>query len=261
MGGQTLRAAYVTRPLDFLLPAILIVGSGFVLAAPGVEERNAGNAGAVAPSTDQSIAVFEQFQQFQSEIETLTGRVEQLEHALGQARDQDRARYLDLDARIKALELAAQKPAAEAGAATVPAAAAAAGTALPAATDDEKALFDRALALVREKKYDAAIDQFEQQLKLFPRGELAPTAMYWLGEMWLVASVPDAPKAGRYFYRVYNEYPKSTRASAAMYRHGLLQCQGDELAKGRVTLNKVIIQYSASQDAKLAEMALQQQCK
>lgn len=223
---------------------------------PGVEERpavNATTAGALpgAGSSDLSVTVFEQFQQFQAQIEALTGRVEQMEHELRQARDQERARYVDTDARLKALEQAAKQRPADA---VVPA------DTVPAVGDDEKVLFDRALVLVREKKYDDAIGTLEQQLRQFPRGELAPAAMYWLGEMWLAASNPDAPKAGRYFYRVYNEFPKSARASAAMYRHGLLQCQ-DDAPKGRVTLNKVIIQYAGTPDAKLAENALKQQCK
>lgn len=225
--------------------------------APGVEERPAGRpaatgtAPAAAGAADVSVAVFEQFQQFQSQVEVLTGRVEQLEFELRQAREQERARYVDLDARLKALEQSARQRPAESAAAADPA---------PAGADDEKALFDRGLAQVREKKYDAAINAFEVQLKQFPRGELAPTAMYWLGEMWLAASTPDAAKAGRYFYRVYNEFPKSPRAGTAMYRHGLLQCQ-DDVPKGRVTLNKVVIQYAGSPDAKLAENALKQQCK
>ncbi|MFZ5723139.1 MAG: YbgF trimerization domain-containing protein [Pseudomonadota bacterium] len=245
------------RSIRFLFFAGLLAGPLSVTAGqagPGVEERPAVTAArAAADAPDISIAVFEQLQQFQSQVEALTGRIEQLEHALTQAREQEKARYLDTDARLKQLEQA--KPAA-----AVPAATAEPPAATPAATagSDEKTLFEQARALVREKKYDAAIDAFGEQLKQFPRGELVPSAMYWLGEMWLVASAPDAPKAGRYFYRVYNEFPKSSWAGTAMYRHGLLQCQGEEASKGRVTLSKVLIQYPGSQDAKLADAALKQ---
>lgn len=248
-----LRTLVVTLPL--LLPLAATAGQ----AGPGVEERPAVTAATAAAATqDLSVAVFEQLQQFQSQIETLTGRIEELEHALQQAREQEKARYLDTDARLKQLE---QQVAKAAAAAATPAAVDA-----PAATEstvdgDEKAVYDRARALVREKKFDEAIAVFNQQLKQFPQGELAPSAMYWLGEMWLVAAVPDAAKAGRYFYRVYNEFPKSTWAGTAMYRHGILQCQADETAKGRVTLSKVPLQYPGTQDAKLADAALKQQCK
>lgn len=242
------------------LPMALAIGSAVfavpVSAAPGVEERSAGIM-AAAPAVDTSVAVFEQLQRFRQEVEDLTGRVEQLEHQLRQAREQERARYVDLDGRIvtleKAAEKAEQKPAADAPAVAV------APDATPAG-DDEQALFDKALALVREKKYDDAIGAFEQQLKRFPAGELVPTTMYWLGEMWQVATTPDAPKSGRYFYRVYNEHPKSSRAAAAMYRHGLVLCQ-DDVAKGRLTLSKLLLQYRDAPEAALAESALKNQCK
>ncbi len=240
---------------------------------PGIEDRptvtpGTPAAGGAAPrgtgfpdggsSPDISVTVFEQFQQFQAQIEALTGRIEQLEHALQQSREQERARYIDLDSRLKVLEQAAKQRPVDASVASVPGAV---GPTEDEQIDPEKAQFDRALSLVREQKYDDAIGAFEQQLKQFPRGELAPVAMYWLGEMWLVASRPDVAKAGRFFRRVYNEYPKSNRASVAMYRHGLIQCQNDEVPPGRVTLNKVIVQYPGSQDAKAADLALKQQCK
>lgn len=242
-------------------------------SGPGIEERPTVTPGLPAAdgaalrstvssdagsSPDISVTVFEQFQQFQMQIEALTGRIEQLEHALQQSSAQERARYVDLDSRIRALEQAAKQRPVDASSASVP------GAVEPTDTeqiDPEKAQFDRALSLVRAQKYDDAIDAFQQQLKQFPRGELAPVAMYWLGEMWLVASRPDVAKAGRFFRRVYNEYPKSSRASLAMYRHGLIQCQNDEVPSGRVTLNKVIVQYPGSQDAKAADIALKQQCK
>lgn len=234
--------------MGLLLAVPVFAGS----VGPGVEERSAVTpAGSAAAAQDLSVTVFEQLQQYQGQIEALTGRIEELEHALRQAREQEKARYLDLDARLKQLEQGA-RPAAAEGTAAAPAA---------DVVSDEQATYDRATTLVREKKYDDAITAFEQQLKQFPRGERAPMAMYWLGQMWLVASTPDAPKAGRYFHRVYNEFPKSLYAGNAMYRHGLLQCQQDETAKGRVTLSKVLVQYPGSPDAKLAESALRQQCQ
>lgn len=239
--------------LLWVLPAPAVMASE---AGPGIEERPAVTAATTAAAAqDLSTSVFQQLQDYQSQIEKLNGRIEELEHALAQEREQEKTRYLDTDARLKQLEQAKQQPAVAAAAPVAEAPAAAAGD------NDEKAAFERARGLVREKKYDDAISAFEQQLKQFPRGELAPSAMYWLGEMWLVASKPDAPKAGRYFYRVYNEYPKSNWAPTAMYRNGVLQCQGGEVPKGRVILSKVLVQYPGSPDAKLAESALKQQCQ
>lgn len=256
---------HLSLPMAFAIGSVVFAAD--VFAAPDVEERSAGGGGSASAGGDLSVVVFEQFQQFQSQVEALTGRVEQLEHELKVAREQEKARYVDLDARVGSVEKSVEA-AAKAAEQAVKAQAAAAETgdkpaAGPAGTvteGDEQSLFDAGLALVKEKKYDDAITAFEQQLKRFPRGELAPTAMYWLGEMWRVASTPDLPKAGRYFYRVYNEYPKSSRASAAMYLHGLLTCQEDP-AKGRAILNRVLINHPSSKDAGLAENALKNQCQ
>ena len=210
---------------------------------------------AASPEGDAAVVVYEQLQQFQQQIELLTGRIEQLEHALSQAAEQQRTQYVDLDSRLQALRQAPGQTAA--GPAVVPAAA----EGIREGLDDEQAIYDHAQSLVRDRRFDDAIKGFERQLKQYPRGELAPQAMYWLGELWLAASTPDASKAGRYFHRVYNEYPKHARASAAMYRHGLIQCQAGDVARGRVTLNRVIVQHAGSPDAKLADAALRQQCR
>lgn len=218
---------------------------------PVIEERPASggaSSSATSAATDASVLLFEQLQQYQSQLEQLTGRLEQLEHEVGRLREQQRVQYLDLDGRLNAA--ASQSAPAQAPAVEAPA----------AADGGERAQYDRALAAVREKRFEEAIKAFEQQLRDFPRGELAPQAMYWLGEMWLAAPAPDAPKAGRYFHRVYNEYPKHARAPVALYKHGLIQCQTGEQTRGRVTLNRVIIQHPGSPEAKLADTALRQQC-
>lgn len=218
---------------------------------PGIEERPAITASqGAAPVQDVSVTVFEQLQQYQSQIELLTGRIEELEHALKQASDQERARYLDTDTRLKQIEQQSSTST------SAPVAAPAAAVAAPAG--DEQAMFDRARELIRDKKYDDAITAFGEQIKAWPAGELFPSAMYWLGEMWQVASTPDLPKSGRYFYRVYNEFPKNSWAPAAMFRHGQLQCQGDEVTKGRVTLARIMSQYPGSPEAKKADAALKQ---
>lgn len=229
------------------------------VAGPVVEERSAAPVSvpvtAASPEGDAAVIVYEQLQQFQQQIEALTGRIEQLEHALSQATEQQRTQYIDLDGRLQSLQQAPAQPAADPVASTGSAEGSREGE------GEERAAYEHAQSLVRDRKFDDAIKGFEQQLKQYPRGELAPQAMYWLGELWLAASAPDAPKAGRYFYRVYNEYPKHARASAAMYRHGLIQCQAGDVAKGRVTLNRVIVQHAGSPDAKLADAALKQQCR
>lgn len=229
-------------------------------AGPAVEDRPAPTSGAASrassaegPSTDLSVTVFERFGQFQSQLETLTGRIEQLEHELRQAREQARVRYVDMDARLNALQQNAKPGDADTGGSADVALA-------QPGVDDEKAAYDRATGLVRASKFDDAIKAFDAQLKDFPRGELAPLAMYWLGEMWLVASTPDEPKSARYFYRVFNEYPKSSRAGAAMYKYAVIQCQSDA-PKGRVLLNKVILQHAGTLEAKQAQAALKQQCQ
>lgn len=233
---------------------------------PGVEERPTAPSGpafrgmppAESLSADLSVTIYERFQQFQGQLEVLTGRIEQLEYELRQEKEQSRVRYLDIDARLNALQQASRSTVGVVGGSADSTAGSAAQSA--AGSDDEKAAYARATGLVREKKYDEAIKAFDAQIKDFPRGELTPLAMYWLGEMWLVASAPDAPKAGRYFYRVFNEFPKTGRAGAAMYRYALIQCQ-DDVSKGRVLLNKVILQYPDTTEAKQAQAALKQQCQ
>jgi TolA-binding protein len=150
------------------------VAAQAVQAGPGVEERPAITVATASAGLDSATAVFEQLQQYQTQIEALTGRIEELEHALSQAREQEKSRYLDTDARLKQLEQAPKAPAAVV--------APVGPVAVPAAGNDEKAMFDRARALVREKKFDEAIAAVGAQGKQLPTGELFPWALYGAGE-------------------------------------------------------------------------------
>lgn len=232
------------------------MAAGVRIEDRSVEQPASSVAAASAREGDAAVVVFEQLQQVQLQMEALTGRIEQLEHELRRATEQQRAQYLDLDGRIISLSQRAGPAEPEADQAGTTA-----STPASPEVDPEQMAYEKAQSLVRERRLDEAIKAFEQQLKQHPRGELVPQAMYWLGELWLAATTRDAPRAGRYFFRVYNEYPKHPRASSAMYRHGLVQCETDETAKGRATLNRVIVQYPGTPDAKLAEAALRQQCR
>lgn len=249
--------ALAAQPADPWAPAPAAPSSSRAL--PGAAATAAVPAQA-APAddngSDASTAMFEQLQSMRSLIEGLTGRIEELENAQHQAREEQKARYLDLDARINALGQPAAGAAAAAGApaASTPAAATPGGNA-------ERDEYEAAKQLVLDSRYTEAIKAFERYLKNYPRGEYMAHALYWLGEMWLVVDKPDPALAQRYFARVPNEFPRSDKASAATYKIGLLQCQGGDKAKGRVTLSRLKVQYGSSPEARLVDDALAQYCK
>lgn len=242
------------RPLlSILAPWVLVGTAAAGVSGPDIEERAAATPAtlASAAASDAAIAVFEQIEQLQSQIDALNGRVEELEHALEQSRREQKARYLDVDARLGALEQAGAAPVLPPDAA-VPA----------AGPEDEKTQYERSRDLVvKERRFTEAITGFERQLADYPKGEYAPLALYWLGEVWLAVEKPDAAKARRYFERVVAEFPKNSKVPASLYKTGLLQCQAGEQAQGRVTLNKVIVQSPGTPEAKLAATALKQSCQ
>lgn len=248
-------SALAAQPADPWAPAPAAPAGRTLPAAAATVAAGPVAAGPAEDSgSDASTAMFEQLQSMRSLIESLTGRIEELENAQRLAREEQKARYLDLDARINALG-------------NTPAAAAAVGTPattpapVDAGSNAERDEYEAAKQLVLNSRYTEAIKAFERYLKNYPRGEYMAHALYWLGEMWLVVDTPDPALAQRYFARVPNEFPKSDKAPAAVYKIGLLQCQGGDKAKGRVTLSRLKVQYGASPEARLVDDALVQYCK
>ena len=88
--------------------------------------------------------------------------------------------------------------------------------------------------------------------------EFRPFAHFWLGEVLRSLPNADMQKAAGHFRTVIEKYPEHSKVPAALYKLASIQAERKEVAQARVTLNKILLKYPDSSEAKLAKTMLMQ---
>lgn len=271
------------------LPPVIDRSSGAVQAAPARSEPPRQQA---VPAASASSALEERVKRLerlldnealvdmlmrldglQSETESLRGSVETIGHELEGLKQRQRDLYLDIDRRMREIEVslgqiksgAAASPGAPAtaGAApslTAPAAslptaaapAAAAGGGDPAA---ERDTYQQAFNLLKEGQYDKAITEFQAFLSSYPQGEYTANAQYWLGEANYVTRRFEV--AEKEFRKVLDRHPDSNKLSDAMLKLGYTLYEQGSWDAARTTLENVTQRFPGTTVARLADNRLQ----
>lgn len=171
------------------------------------------------------------------ELRGLRGQLDQLQHELERSRAQQRDQYVDLDTRLRAAEAALT--AAQAG--------------LPAGGPDAE--YQAAFDLLKDGKYDEAATALTTFVARHPEHELAPNALYWLGEAHYVQR--DYPAALAAFESLLRDYPGARKAPDALLKAGYSQQEMKRLGAARALLTRVVEEYPDTQAAAEAEARLQ----
>lgn len=198
-----------------------------------------------------------QLQVLEQEVSDLHGQVEDLQHQLKQQQSTQEDRYLDLDKRIQSLQ---QQIGRGGNAATVPSADA--GTDIedinseePVASKSagEKALYEKALDLIRKRQYDEAIKQLQAVITQYPSGDFTANAYYWLGEVYAAKPSPDYEKARQSLAQVMTYFPDNRKVPDAAFKLGKVYFLMGDCKRARDTLNQVVKDYQGKSVAKLAQ--------
>ena len=186
------------------------------------------------------VELAQQLAALQSDVRSLRGDLEQLQHSTETGRNQQRDLYTDLDKRLQTLEGAS-------GAA----AAAVAGTA-PAvgAGGTDQGYYKTAFDLLKSGQYDKAITAFQQFLAAFPDSGLADNAQYWLGEAYYVNK--DFESALKSFRTVTERWPSSRKLPDALLKIGFCNYELKRWAPAREALLQVTRNHPDAPAAKLA---------
>lgn len=220
-------------------------------------------------------------EQLQTEVQQLTGKVEEQTNLITEMKKRQNTMYADFDERVqqleKKLEGTAQPAAGEAGDQAVSqekgeaAAEPAAGEAnkavapatveksaepkpAPAATGDSKEPYQHAYDALRNGHTSQAITEFKDLLSKNPKGEYAGNAQYWLGEAYRVNQ--DVDSARKAFSAVVDNYPASAKVPDALLKLGYIEIEQKNPAKARDYLTKVTVAYPNSTAAHLAAKKL-----
>lgn len=197
------------------------------------------------------VNVQRQLDELQNEVNELRGITELHTYQLSQVLERQRELYQELDRRVsEALKPVNQVP-----------------SAIVAPTNNtdqtvnysnnltENEAYDRAVNMVlKEKRYEQAIPEFEAFNQKFPNSSYAANAHYWLGQ--LLFNKGELSKARSEFDIVVSSFPNSSKRSDAMLKLAMVEQKEGNTAKARNMYQKLLAEYPNSSAAKLAQPRL-----
>ena len=109
------------------------------------------------------------------------------------------------------------------------------------ASVDTRSQFDAAMNLLARAQYDEARAAFRTFADSFPRDDLAPQAIYWVGDIAYVQK--DFADASRAFAEALKKYPSSPRAPESMLKLGQSLIAMNEKKEGCLALDALSSKY------------------
>jgi tol-pal system protein YbgF len=241
--GSAPRADDTPAPADDVPYTPPVFDDGSAPSPPAAASRAPADPGAAG-------VLFEQVQDLRQEVMRLRGLVEAQQYTIDRLERESRDRYVDLDRRIARLG---------GGGGSFPADGAGepgddgADAAAPA---DERAAYERAFALTREKRFDEAVSAFRQFISSWPDGVYVPNAWYWLGEIHLAKAPPDLEQARQAFVQVVQLWPDHPKVPDALYKLGVVYDGLGEREQARSHLRRVLDEHAGTPAARLARRYL-----
>ena len=200
-------------------------------------------------NNDSETDMLRRLQALQSENETLRNEVETLQFETVRSADRQRQLYIDLDARMQAIE---------AGGAAVGAAGAVAGGAavagVPASGSDQKD-YQAAFDLLKQARYADAAAAFSQFLAMYASSDLRDNAQYWLAETHYVDQNFATALDG--FKKVVADYPASRKIPDAWLKIGFCNYELKQWPDAKQALVIVQSRFPESTAARLATQRLE----
>ena len=205
----------------------------------------------LASTDSRSLAL--RVQQLEEEIRRLNGLLEEQTSLLMRLQDQSLERYVEMDRRLAAIgtvdpsaviegdeETDSPAPDDTVPSADVP-------VAVAEVQPGEREAYQSAYGLVRERRFEAAVDAFNTFLASYPFGRFAPNAHYWLGELYLVIEPVDPESARQNFQLLLDQYPNDRKVTDALYKLGRVHALKGNVDRSKEYLNKVIADYGGEQ--------------
>jgi tol-pal system protein YbgF len=125
--------------------------------------------------------------------------------------------------------------------------------AIPSSAEARR-LYQAALSDYQRGKFDLAAQGFRSYVEQAPRGDVADTAQYYLGES--LYSAKDYRNAIAEFEHLVRDFPQSPQVPSALLKTGYAYYELKDSVQGRRALRTLIDKYPTSKEAKLAEERL-----
>jgi len=123
---------------------------------------------------------------------------------------------------------------------------------VPAAAPDDAAVreYREALAMVRDRRLDAALPALERFVAAHPNHPYADNALYWRGEVFFLRH--QFPQALREYTRLLSTYPRGNKVADALLRTGLCHLRMGDAARARASFRRLRESFPQSVAARRA---------
>jgi tol-pal system protein YbgF len=238
-----------------ILAAMILSGSTQVLAAPApvsdvalnsssskVESRLSALENMIKTRNLLQVELQQQIESLQDEVNQLRGTTEEQGYKIEKMLQRQRELYQEIEDRVS-----------EAYAQPAPVVTQSENTAPVSISNNlsENEAYDRAVQLImKDKRYDQAVPEFQTFLTSFPESVYVPNAHYWLGQLLMMKS--ETAQAQTHFESVVTGYPDSNKRADAMLKLGTVYQKLNLIVKAKQILQDLISQYPDSTAAKLA---------
>ena len=188
-----------------------------------------------------------QLEALKAELAKLNGQIEVLTYELQATQKRQKDFYVDLDARLRNLEAAAQQAA---KAPAVPP---------PPAVDPgaEMRDYEAALTLFKAAKYKEALAALQDFIKNYGNSTVAASANFWAASTHF--QLHEYARAADMFGRVAAGWPNDSKAPDAMLGEANSQLEAGDAKAANRTLQSLIAKYPASNAAQIAKQNLAKQ--
>ncbi|MGP9801593.1 tol-pal system protein YbgF [Rheinheimera sp. NSM] len=212
--------------------------------AGSIEQRLATLERIVEARSDAQMRMAQQLQLLLDEVSELRGVTETHAHQLNEILQRQRDLYQEIDRRVSAIQAAP---------ATIPVVQPdSSNTAAYSSDLSENDAYDKAVNMVlKDRRYDAAIPEFENFIRTYPNSGYAPNAHYWLGQ--LLFNNNELAKAKTHFERVVNNFPQSNKVADALLKLGQVAERENNKDAALRFYRQLVDKHSTATSAKLAQ--------
>lgn len=228
-----------------------VTSSSVPAAAGTMEQRLAALERIVEARAEAQIRMQQQLQVLLDEVSELRGVTETHSYQLEEIIQRQRDIYQEIDRRVGSLQGGGANNAA---AATPPAQNSPAVTVSGNVSENEA--YDKAVNMVlKDRRYDAAIPEFESFLRTYPNSVYAANAHYWLGQ--LLFNKSELAKAKTQFERVVTNFADSNKVADALLKLGQIAERENDKATALTHYRKLVSAHGSSTAAKQAQERLE----
>ncbi len=116
---------------------------------------------------------------------------------------------------------------------------------------EERVAYESAFEALKDGRYAESARRFQAFLDIYPSGEYAPNALYWLGESYYVTQ--NYAVAQEQFQRLLEAHPRSTKAPDALLKLGYTHYELRQWPEAEQVLNDVVRRYPDTTVSRLAQ--------